>query len=137
MMIDNIKNWSDAIFASPKILCASAPNYSDKITIKNEIWSLVLDVKIKPNSFTKHNEFAVIQVIPSHVKHYDSKNDNIFRIASEDDIVVVAITFLLYSFTNITLYAKFTSEKYKKTDFFDENLKINYEDILLFNQEYS
>ena len=77
------------------------------------------------------------QVIPSHPLHYNSKDENIFIIASEDDIVVVAITFLLYSFTNITPYAKFTSEKYKKTDFFDENLKINYEDILLFNQEYS
>ena len=76
------------------------------------------------------------QVIPSHPLHYNSKDENIFRIASEDDIVVVAITFLLYSFINITPYTKFTSEKYKKTDFFDENLKINYEDILLFNQEH-
>ena len=125
--IDGIKNWPDAIFASPRILCASDPYYSERIKVKNQIWCCLLDVKIKPNNFTKHQSSEVrIWVDTSHPKPIDIKDDIIYRVSDEDNIIVVAITFLLYSFegyeTDETIFNEASVFK---------NLTFSYEDELV------
>ena len=126
-IVDNIQNWSDAIFASPRILCASDPSYSERITIKSQIWSLILDVKLKPNSFTKHKSQVIIQVMGDHPRPTNPIDDIIYRISSEDNIIVVAITFLLYSYSPLDPYETI----FDQVDIYGNNLKIDYEDKLI------
>ena len=125
--IDNITNWSNAIFASPRILCASDPYYSERIYYKKEIWCCLINVKIKPNSFTKHSSKVVLAVQWDHPRPTSPKDDIIYRISSDDNIIVIAITFFLYSFTNICGY----STRFKYNEDYDESLKLYYENILI------
>ena len=83
--IDHIQNWSDAIFASPKIYIASY--YSERITTKDGKWACLIDVKIRPYGFTKHKS-GVLLSFTIHTKLPDSIDDSIYRISSEDDIIL-------------------------------------------------
>ena len=85
--ISGIKNWENAIFASSNIL--TALNYSD------EFHGLV-EVKIKPNSFTKHKTEYIYQFFEKHGTSIGSATDidDIFRISCEKDIIVISITFI-------------------------------------------
>ena len=121
-IVDHISNWPDAIFASPRILCASDPYYSGRIRSNNKVWSCLLNIRIKPNSFTKHQSRVLVGVITAHPLCSSPIDDIIYRISSEDNVFVEAITFLLYSNTGYnTIFDNFS----------DENLKINYEDKLI------
>ena len=90
---------------------------------QNRIWSCLLDVKIKTNSFTKHKSEVIIHVITAHPTPTSPIDDIIYRISSEDNIIVVAITFLLNSYSHLGPYGTiFDNGVYVK------NLKFNYED---------
>ena len=88
---------------------------------------MLLDVKIKPNSFTKHKSEVVIQVITAHPCPSNPIDDIIYRISSEDNIIVVAITFLLYSYSHLTPY----ETVFDQMDIYGNNLKLDYEDKLI------
>ena len=49
------KNWSKAIFVSPSILYAGHPCYSERINVNNERYSVLIESRVKPNSFSSHN----------------------------------------------------------------------------------
>jgi V8-like Glu-specific endopeptidase len=82
-----IKNWENAIFASPSIKCALS--YSDDI-----IWKGLVEVKINPNGFTKHKSKYINSYINGHPDFPEEKIDDIYRISSEKDIIVLSITFV-------------------------------------------
>jgi len=125
--IDHIQNWSDAIFASPRILCASDHSYSERIETKEGVWACLIDVKIKPYSFTKHTSSKIIQIFKEHRAPDDPRDFIIYRISSEDDIIAVAITFLLYSHSKEEYYYGI----FRNGKNCDRSLKINYEDKLI------
>ena len=56
----------------------------------------LVEVKIRPNSFTKHKSKFIVYNFGSHfsIDYGDEQIDDIFRISSEDDIVVTSITFI-------------------------------------------
>ena len=56
------KNWSKAIFVSPSILYAGHPCYSERINVNNERYSVLIESRVKPNSFTSHNS-TVLQYV--------------------------------------------------------------------------
>ena len=49
---DNIEDWASAIFVSPSIFYAS--KYSEIINYKNEEWFIIIEARIKPESFSIH-----------------------------------------------------------------------------------
>ena len=49
---DNIDDWANAIFVSPSIFYAS--KYSELISYKNEEWLILIEARIKPDSFSIH-----------------------------------------------------------------------------------
>ena len=126
-MTDDMQNWQNAIFASPRILCAADPRYSDRICNRDkELWCCLLDVRIKPNTFTKHSSEVLIDwqnQIQSRNRYLF--NDIIYRITSEDNITILAITFLLYDHL-IPGRSTFQMGKYYGND-----LKLIYEDDLI------
>ena len=49
--IYKIKDWAKAIFVSPSIFYSSCSCFSEKINSNCENWRVVLEVKIKPESY--------------------------------------------------------------------------------------
>ena len=91
--VDEISDWAKAIFVSPSILYALDGTYSEKIYSEGERWGIILETKIKPNSYYSRG---------STVRKYQfSKNepkDVEYRIASEKDVVVTSIVFARCSY---------------------------------------
>ena len=102
------------------------PWYSERIHYKSsgKIWSCLLDVRIKPNNYTKHTSQVVIQADVTHSSPTNPKDDIIYRVTSEENITVVAITFLLYN------HLEYGTGFHKGVPW-DEKLRINYEDKLV------
>ena len=67
-----------------------------------------------------------MQVITAHPSPINPTDNIIYRISSEDNIIVVAITFLLYSYGRFETYRTIFDN-----GVYDENLKFNYEDKLI------
>lgn len=85
--VSGIKNWDNAIFVSGNIL--TALEYSDE-------FHTILEVKIKPNSFTKHKTSYIYHFFENHshsIIGSETDIDDIFRITSEKNIMVISITF--------------------------------------------
>lgn len=98
-----IKNWEKAIFASSSLLLAS--NYSTgKVYIKShnfeESYSCILEVKIKPKSFTIHKNKEIVGYMASHIDgpYPIYKEENIYRILNDENIFVNSIIFVYYGF---------------------------------------
>jgi len=94
-----IKNWEKAIFATPCFSCASVYSF-------HEIhWyygfphsSTIIEIRIRPGSFTKHQSEEMIGYIPGHGYATIYHNDTYYRIPSENDIAIKSITFVSRSF---------------------------------------
>ena len=50
--VNNIDNWASAIFVSPSIFYAS--QYSEIINSENDEWLIIIEAKVKPNSYSIH-----------------------------------------------------------------------------------
>ena len=92
--VSGIKHWENAIFASQNIHFAI--HYSDEINDHNkEDYTGLVEVKIRPNSFTKHRSKFIVYCLGDHYSiGGDEEIDDIFRISSEEDIIVTSITFI-------------------------------------------
>ena len=93
--VSGIKNWENAIFASQNIKFAI--HYSNGIDDKKMFdYTGLVEVKIRPNSFTKHKSKFIVYSFLGHysIDYGNEQIDDIFRISSEDDIVVTSITFI-------------------------------------------
>ena len=104
-----IRNWENAIFASPNIHYAL--KYCDIIDKKKDLkdlwsqnimpipenwgWKGVLKIRIRPNSFTKHKSEIVINYFGGHMSNQGMNQiDDIYRITSENDIIIESIVFI-------------------------------------------
>ena len=83
-----IKNWDNAIFVSKNIHYAlSYCNYN--YTLK---YFLLVEVKIKPGSFTEHKSKFIIDYYCGHGWNYKGGDEtDIYRIASDSDVIVTSI----------------------------------------------
>ena len=52
--INNIENWASAIFVTPSIFYAS--KFAEIINSENEEWYIIIEAKVKPNSFSIHEK---------------------------------------------------------------------------------
>ena len=88
-----IKNWEKAIFASQNIQFAL--HYCDIFYLdlyKNiDDWTGLVEVKIRPNSFTQHKSKFLVKYF---AMHFYLPEVDIFRISSEENVIVTSITFI-------------------------------------------
>ena len=111
--IFGIKNWENAIFASPNLFYALDSRYSgtvlkinkdldddnskigkdyaSKITLR-----VILLVKIRPDSFTKHKSKIIAKFHKHHCffENNDFDIKDIYRVSNENDIVVSSVIFM-------------------------------------------
>ena len=52
--IGKVKDWGRGIFVSPSIFYCAYEAYAKEICCKDEQWKVLVEVRVKPNSFTKH-----------------------------------------------------------------------------------
>jgi ankyrin repeat protein len=84
--INNINNWADAIFVSPSIFYAS--KYSELINYKNQEWFLIIEARVRPNSFSIHE---------STIYGYQFKKDEPKNVEYRiEDLINVSVTSLLF-----------------------------------------
>lgn len=103
-------------FCFPKyILC-----YAERIISNNTRWAVLVEVRVKPNSYTAHNSTIwrnqKIDNEPTQVEYRIESNANddlIYRVESENNIFIVSISFVLVQFL----------ENVK--DFYEGNIMIN------------
>ena len=52
--VDNVPDWGRGIFVSPSIFYCAYDAYAKEICCKNEQWKVLVEVRVKPNSFIQH-----------------------------------------------------------------------------------
>ena len=91
--VNNISHWSEAIFVSPSIFYSAHPAYSKEIFCENESWKVLIEVKVKPNSF---NEYK-LTVRKENYKFKEGETEMLeYRIEpkNEKDVQVISLTFV-------------------------------------------
>jgi hypothetical protein len=107
-------DWAKAIFVSPSIFYAGHPAYARKIMSNNEEYSVLVETRIKPGSFSKHPptvvKYAQKNGEPTFVEYrIEVKDDSnlIMRIESKNNVIVTGILFAKSDFLkNIKDYYK-------------------------------
>ena len=108
---DNIDDWANAIFVTPSIFYAS--KYSEIISYKNEEWFILIEAKVKPDSFSTHEstiyEYQFKKGEPKNVE-YRIKADQVdrnYHISERDDVLVTSLLFIKKKFLdNIKEYSE-------------------------------
>ena len=121
-------DWAKAIFVSPSIFYAGDPVYARRIKSNNIEYVVVIETRIRPNTFSKHPP-TVVNYYPKNkepnlveyrieVKDY---SDLIMRIESQQNVIVTGILFAKTDFfINIKDYYKgelFVNSKEEKNLF--------------------
>ena len=112
--VQNIKNWAKAIFVSPSIFYAADVVYAERIMSNNERYSVIVQCKVKPGTFTSHKstvlKYKGLDGEPSNVEYrvvYDDDTDLIMRVEEHLNVIVTGVLFAKTSFLdNITDYVK-------------------------------
>ena len=101
---DNIDDWANAIFVSPSIFYAS--KYSELVNYKNEEWSIVIEAKVKSDSYSAHGntiyKYQFKENEPKYVE-YRIKSPIIEEyspciISEESDLIVTSLIFVKKKF---------------------------------------
>lgn len=108
--LSGIKQWGMAVFVSPSLFYAC--NYAERINSCLKRWCILVETRVRPNSFTMHPStvlnYAKVSGEPYHLEfRVDVKNDknSIYRVTSQQNIFVINITFVLVDFLeNISNY---------------------------------
>lgn len=115
---DGIENWSNAVFVSPSILYASHKCYSEIIESDNQLWYTLLEVELKPNSYTSHGQTLSEphNILPNEPINLELRieaprdienEDYIIRVASNSNVLVKSVVFLNKSYLdNCSDYAE-------------------------------
>ena len=99
-----IKNWEKAIFATTCISCASMYSFYElNQYIGFPHSSSLIEIRIRPGSFTKHESKELIGYICGHDYRSIYHNDIYYRISSENDIAIKSITFISKSFLDMMI----------------------------------
>ena len=93
--IDKIPDWANGIFVSPSIFYCGYPAYAKEIACNNEIYRVLVEVRVKPKSYYER-ESTCPKYIP---KNGEPKNLE-YRIdaKNENDVRVVSLTFVKNEF---------------------------------------
>lgn len=108
--LSGIKQWGMAVFVSPSLFYAC--NYSERINSCLKRWCVLVETRVRPNSFTMHPstvlQYAKVSGEPYHLEfRVNVKNDkhSIYRVPSQQNIIVTSITFVLVEFLeNVSNY---------------------------------
>lgn len=98
-----IKNWEQAIFATPCINCASIYSF---INDPQDFFcgyyqsSILVEIRIKPGSFTEHQSKSLIGRVGGHGKYAVLHNEIYYRISNDKDVVIISIALISSSFLN-------------------------------------
>ena len=91
--VDEFNDWAKAIFVSPSILYALDPCYSGTIDSEGEKWNILVETKVKPNSYYSHistvNGYQPSKNEPEYIE---------YRIKSSEDVIVTSIIFVRCSY---------------------------------------
>ena len=116
---DNIDDWASAIFVSPSIFYAS--KYSELINYKNNQWFIIIEARVKPNSFSAHE---------STIYGYQYKQDEPAKVEYRIQCEMVSSFETCANNRNVTV----TSLIFVNKNFL-ENLK-NYGESFIFKDKY-
>jgi len=95
LTINNIHDWANGIFVSPSIFYSGSSAYAKEISCNNEQWKVLVEVKVKPNSYYEGK---------STCSNYVPKNGEPemleYRIEpkNENDVQVYSLTFVRKNF---------------------------------------
>ena len=94
-IFDKIKDWANAIFVSPSIFYAAYGAYSKEISLNNELYKVLVEVRVKPNSFTEHKSTC-----PKYIPKKNEPEMVEYRISSknETDVQVISLSFIKNEF---------------------------------------
>lgn len=93
--VDKIPDWANGIFVSPSIFYCGYPAYAKEIACKNETYRVLVEVRVKPNSYYERESTC-----PKYVPKKDEPKNVEYRIAAENesDVQVVSLTFVKNEF---------------------------------------
>ena len=126
--LEGFDDWAKAIFVSPSIFYAGHPVYAKRIYSGNIEYSVIIETRIRPDTFSKHPPTVVKYVQKSgepdfveyRIKVKDD-SDLIMRIESQQNVIVTGILFAKTDFLrNIKDYYKgelFVNSKEEKNLF--------------------
>jgi len=93
--VDNIHDWANGIFVSPSVFYSANPAYSKSITYNNEQWKVLVEVRVKPNSYYERESTC-----PQHAPKEGEPKMLEYRIKPENKrkVQVVSLTFVKKDF---------------------------------------
>lgn len=95
--LSGMKNWENAIFATPCVICASTYSY-DEFIAGYPYSSILIEIRIKPGSFTEHQSKELIGKVGGHDYLSVFHNEIYYRIPLDKDVVIKSIAFISYNF---------------------------------------
>ena len=101
-----IADWARAIFISPSIFYAADQVYSERIFSDNQRWCVVVEVRVKPGSYSSHKQTLLQQrdLLPGEPENIEyrvavkSNDDFILRVESNRNVIVTALIFVNLTF---------------------------------------
>ena len=115
-----IKNWEQAIFATPCINCASIYSFIDcqqDFFFNYYHSSILVEIRIKPGSFTEHQSKSLIGRVGGHGRIAVLHNEIYYRISNDKDVVIISIALISSSFLNEMIGEE---EDYKEGEVWNE-----------------
>ena len=93
--VRHVKDWATAIFVSPSIFYSADPAYAKEISVNNELYKVLVEVRVKPDSYKEFDS----TIIGYEFKSGEPTNVE-FRIVpkNEKDVQVVSLTFIKSEF---------------------------------------
>ena len=90
-VVNNIKDWANAIFVSPSIFYSGYEVYAKEIGSKEETWKVLVEVRVKPDSY-----FEGESTCKSYKPNKEEPKMLEYRIApeKEKDVQVYSLTFV-------------------------------------------
>ena len=102
--IDDIHDWANGIFISPSIFYSANPSYAKDIPCNNEPWKVLVEVRVKPNSYYEH-ESTCRKYVP--VKGEPKMLEYRIEPKNESDVQVYSLTFVKSEFfENVKNYSE-------------------------------
>ena len=89
--VDEIEDWANGIFVSPSIFYCCHDAYAKEICCNNEQYKVLVEVRVKPNSYTEHKSTC-----PSYKPKMGEPKMLEYRIEAEKekDVQVYCLTFV-------------------------------------------
>ena len=93
--VNEIKDWANGIFVSSSIFYSAYPAYAKEISCNNELWKILVEVRVKPNSYIEHEstcpKYKPKKEEPKMLEHRIEANN-------EKDVQVISLTFVKNKF---------------------------------------